>query len=399
MFANQYFLRSNNFRPYISDRVNENTSMIVVIPCLMEPDIVNTLQSLLECNPPKGCTEIIIFINESESCLPEVSVFNRQTSLSIQEWMKENSSDWLRFFPVGPVKLPAKWAGAGLARKAGMDEALYRYNCLKKPDGIIVSLDADTLVEKNYLQSIEDHFLNHPGDVGATIRFRHQTDGLPERHAEGIRLYEMYMYYYKEASIYAGYPHALYTIGSAFAVKADAYMKRGGMNRRKAGEDFYFLQTLTQTGHVGEIGSTCIHPSARISQRVPFGTGTVLEKWMNGSDELSYAFNLQAFSDLKHFFSRRKEMFRVQADFFEQSSQSWSDAIRTFISEEGLDRDFQQLSSNCSRLEIFSDRFFQIFNAFRILKFLNFSHPRFYNKERLDLCVSKLELELKPDSV
>ena len=50
---------------------------------------------------------------------------------------------------------------------------------------------------------------------------------------------------------FAGYPWAMYTVGSAFAVTAEAYVKRGGMNRRQAGEDFYFLQNLAHIGTVG----------------------------------------------------------------------------------------------------------------------------------------------------
>ena len=41
--------------------------------------------------------------------------------------------------------MPAKDAGVGLARKTGMDEALYRFNMLGKPEGIILSYDADSL--------------------------------------------------------------------------------------------------------------------------------------------------------------------------------------------------------------------------------------------------------------
>ncbi len=33
-------------------------------------------------------------------------------------------------------------------------------------------------------------------------------------------------------------------VGSALAVKALQYVKAGGMNRKQAGEDFYFVQKL-----------------------------------------------------------------------------------------------------------------------------------------------------------
>ena len=57
------------------------------------------------------------------------------------------------------------------------------------------------------------------------------------------------------------------------AVRPEAYMKQGGMNRRKAGEDFYFLNKIMSLGGFGECAETTIYPSPRTSKRVPFGTG------------------------------------------------------------------------------------------------------------------------------
>jgi hypothetical protein len=392
MFASQYFEKSQQFKTRISEIVNPETSVIVIIPCLLEPDIIKTLQSLYACHPISGRAEVIILINESEQCGSEVSEYNLSTYYSILNWIKEHSSKWLQFYPVGPVKLPGKWAGVGLARKVAMDEALYRFNILNSPEGVIVSLDADTLVETNYFQAILEHFHKHSEDAGATIRFSHQTEGIPEIQVRGITCYEKYLYYYKNALQYSGYPHALYTIGSAFAVRADAYLKRGGMTRRKAGEDFYFLQTLTQTGHVGEINSTCVYPSARVSQRVPFGTGPFMKKWMESSDNVYYTYNFLAFRDLKKFFEQRQLFFRLTKEDSVRYESMWPESIRAYMEEEKLLDDFVKLSENCSRLEIFNERFFQIFNAFRILKFLNFTHPGYYAKKPLEECLYEFKM-------
>jgi hypothetical protein len=310
----------------------------------------------------------------------------------VQQWIMEHPLEWLKFYPVGPLKLPQKWAGVGLARKTAMDEALYRFNILNLPEGIIVSLDADTLVEKNYFQAITEHFRIHKEDAGATVRFSHPTEGFPERQVLGIKLYEQYLWYYKHALEYSGYPHALYTIGSAFAVKADAYLKRGGMTRRKAGEDFYFLQTLTQTGHVGEINTTCVYPSARVSQRVPFGTGPFMKKWMDGSEVGYYTYNFQAFCDLKVFFEQRFHLFRMAKEDSREPEYNWSESILAYLKEENMWDDFEKLSENCSRVEVFNDRFYQVFNAFRILKFLNFAHTLYYTRKPLEECISDLKM-------
>jgi hypothetical protein len=263
MFANQYLSKNGEPKVWIASPPHPNTGLIVVIPCFMEPDILTTLDSLQHCLLPKCHSEVIVLINHSETSSDEIKSYSKKTFDKIEDWIKNNYSEKIAWYPVGPVELPHKWAGVGLARKTGMDEATRRFNLLQKPSGVIVSLDADTVVSGNYLTEIESHFENHPNHVGATIGFCHQKTGLSEREKWGIELYELYLKYYKDSLVYTGYPDALFTIGSAFAVRAEAYVRRGGMTRRKAGEDFYFLQGLAQVGKVGEINSANVFPSAR----------------------------------------------------------------------------------------------------------------------------------------
>ena len=389
MFANRY-LEKNAVPVSISELPDKNTGVSVVIPCFREPDILQTLQSLLSCTLPQAAVEVIVLINHSEIAPNALKNQNRTTKTEVEKWISENSRNGIRFYAVGPVELRKKWAGAGLARKSGMDEAIRRFNFLIRPEGIIVSLDADTLVEENYLVEIENHFRQNPEQVGATIAFSHQTEGLDGKHLEGIRLYEQYMAYYKNALEFTGYPWPMFTVGSAFAVKAGAYVKRGGMNRRQAGEDFYFLQNLVQIGPVGEISSTTVHPSARLSNRVPFGTGPVLQKWMNGEDDLTKTYNFQAFSDLKQFFDLKIELFKINGTEYLNLLESLPLSVTSFLKEDDFFLEISDLNANCSSQETFQNRFFQKFNAFKILKFLNFSHEKFYQKGDIALQYERL---------
>jgi hypothetical protein len=163
------------------------------------------------------------------------------------------------------------------------------------------------------------------------------------------------------------------------------------MTRRKAGEDFYFLQTLTQLGTVGEITATCVHPSARVSQRVPFGTGPFMKKWMEKTDDEFLTYNFQAFRDLKHLFSQRSGLFRTEAGELQSLLNGLPEPVRAYLLQEELMKEIGELARNCSQSETFNERFFQIFNAFRILKFLNFAHPGYYDKMPLDMCISAME--------
>lgn len=382
MFADRY-LEKNRISALITENPEADLGISVVIPCFREPGVLQTLRSLLACSLPGCKVEVIVLINHSEAALEETKNQNRTTRKEIDGWILANQREGIHFYAAGPLELKKKWAGAGLARKSGMDEAIRRFNVLKRPDGVIVSLDADTLVEENYLVEIENHFRHNPEQVGATIAFAHQTEGLEGKHLEGIQLYEEYMNYYKTALDYTGYPWPMFTVGSAFAVKAEAYVKRGGMNRRQAGEDFYFLQNLAHFGHVGQITGTAVHPSARISDRVPFGTGPVLQKWMKGEEDLTQTYNFQAFADLKQFFRLQNKLFKISENEFQHLMDNLPSSVKAFLNEGNFWLEIQDLNVNCSTLSAFQKRFFQKFNAFKILKFLNFSHGKYYPKADL----------------
>jgi len=382
MFAENYFKKNNNIK--LIDRLPDSrTGMIIVIPCYREPEILQTLESLDRCDLPKNKIEIIVLLNHSETENNEIKSFNKRTRIDVQKWISGNTNRTIQYYAVGPVELRKKWAGAGLARKKGMDEAVRRFNHLGRPKGLIVSLDADTLVEKNYLVEIENHFKNNPKHVGATVSFQHQKDQLDQRQLEGIILYEKYLDYYKNALSYTGYPFSLFTIGSAFLVTAEAYVKRGGMNRRQAGEDFYFLQNLVQLGKVGEIKTTKVYPSARLSDRVPFGTGPILQKWMNREEDLKLTYNLNAFSDLKNLFDTKESYFKIEKIQFEKIILDLPKSVQQFLIKDQFWHELVDLNKNCSSIKSFNSRFYHKFNAFKILKFLNFAHENFYSKDSL----------------
>ena len=393
MFADKY-LQKQNKETLIDITPHNNVGIIVVIPCFRETEIIQTLESVNSCDLPTQKVEIVVLVNHSETASEEIKEFNLKTKIELENWISTIDNTELQFFIVGPIELQKKWAGAGLARKSGMDEAVRRFNLLKNPTGIIVSLDADTLVAKNYLVEIENHFNQNPKDVGATISFEHQKNGLNKKQLEGIQLYEKYLDYYKNALDFTGYPYSMFTIGSAFAVTADAYVKRGGMNRRQAGEDFYFLQNLVQQGKVGEISTTKVFPSARLSDRVPFGTGPILQKWMNGEEDLTETYNLLAFFDLKELFDTKERFYKIDETEFNKIIADLPETVWQFLNEDNFWKELNDLNKNCSTLKTFENRFYQKFNAFKILKYLNFVHEHFYEKANLIDQIEKLKINI-----
>jgi hypothetical protein len=71
------------------------------------------------------------------------------------------------------------------------------------------------------------------------------------------------------------------------AVNPLHYARVRGFPRRNAAEDFYLLNKLAKTGAIHRLGSTPIRISARMSDRVPFGTGPALKKILQMADPLT----------------------------------------------------------------------------------------------------------------
>lgn len=396
MFASRYIDRNIVYPAFIKTPIPPSLSMIVMIPCLNESEIIRTLESLWTCEPINSVCEVIVAVNDSENSRPEIKQFNQETYDLLKIWKDKNDRPDLTLHPIYASEVNAKHAGAGMARKIGMDEAIRRFNSLNRPDGIIISLDADCLVSTNYLKSIESYFASDKAHYAATINFSHRIDEIDDpRQKTGIQLYEDYLRYYKQALDFTGFPNSIFTIGSAFAVRAEAYVKQGGMNRRQAGEDFYFLNKLTHLGHVGEINEACVFPSARVSNRVPFGTGAAMTKWMNEDGDLAMTYNLAAFKDLKLLFDSVDELFRIDNLGLEIKLAGWPISVQEYLTMIDFTLKLQEINKNSSSLLSFRKRFFQFFDAFAIMRFLNLSHPKFYPRQDLYGAINQLQNELK----
>ena len=175
---------------------------------------------------------------------------------------------------------PELQGGVGEARKIGMDCFLQSCAPEKASETLICSMDGDTLVEEDYFKYVINFFRTRP-QGGVSIALRH-LPGADEANEKAIRRYEAYLERYAAQLKRCGSPYGFHTVGSAFAVRGDSYMKCGGMKVRQAGEDFYFLQAVAKTSGVGVIEKVLVHPSPRISARTPFGTGQSVRDLLEG---------------------------------------------------------------------------------------------------------------------
>lgn len=360
----------------------EDLHLKVIIPCYKEPEILKTLQSISACILPKNKVDVIVLINHAIDSSQEIKTFNQKTLFDVQNWIEKNKTNKIHFLP---KLVELKQQSVGLARKTGMDwayELFQSENVVK--NGIMVALDADCTVEDNYLIAIEKHFLTNNKTPAASIYYEHQTVD-----NQLIIEYELHLRYLVDALRWTGHPYAFQTVGSSMVVRAEAYKKQGGMNTRQAGEDFYFLQKMMDLGGFTDISTTKVFPSARVSDRVPFGTGRamqqkeVLQSWMS--------YDFRSYIDIKSLVDFVPNLYQNQI-FRTQSV-----ALKQFLKSISFDDKCDEIRNNTANFTAFKKRFFQYFNGFQVMKFLNYSKENYYLSQPICQAIEPLVAILFPN--
>jgi hypothetical protein len=360
-FSAEYFLRYKSLPVLFECTSNEETEMIVVIPCYDDDFIFETLQSLEETNPSDGKVEVIVIVNSGVSAPNDIIENNRNIFAELKKRSENNFYKRFLLLPKNIENIPKKKAGVGFARKAGMDEAVRRFDKLNKPNGIIISLDADTLIDKDYLYTIEKAFKLNPKNGVFCLQFQHYFDlkHYSEEEIKAGSLYEIYLRYYRLALCTTGFPYSFHTVGSCFAVTAATYIKAGGMPCRQGGEDFYFLHKIAPMTTVGEIKEILVFPAPRISLRVPFGTGPSIANIIKSNEYRVYNFEL--FLILKRFFDCFEDL-----DFTNIPNE-----VVNFVGKDTLEKTILECKQNTKDKKNFTKRLFSKFDAFFVVKLLN----------------------------
>lgn len=361
-------------QPLIKNPIDPACKTIIVIPCCNEPDLIGTLNSLKDCEQLDYLVEVIVVLNHSESASFDVKQTNEKTLNSFQKWQLQNPLPMLQFHLLEAFNQPIKNAGVGLARKTGMDEAVRRFSSISQ-NGSIVCLDADCHVSENYLTTIDRQFVSTDAGIGI-MNFEHQFEAENDINLRvGIINYELFLRYYVEGLRQSLFPNAIHTIGSCMLVKAAIYAKHGGMNKRKAGEDFYFLHKIVPHEKFVTIDKGTVYPSCRTSDRVPFGTGKAQQDWLNKDDNIYLTYDPQVFNDLKMLNESIQSMYLLEfKKWFIQMPKS----IQDFFEVHGYAEKLDSIRANCRTFDQFKKQFYVWFDGFLCLKFIHYARDNFY---------------------
>lgn len=209
-----------------------------------------------------------------------------------------------------------KKKGVGWARKLLFERILEEHN----DNEIVVSLDADTDFDTNYLAAVLDTMNTYSNHSAFCVPYYHPLGGNETLDRPMLR-YECYMRHYLIHLLRIANPYAFTALGSAIVFPIWAYRRVGGITPLQGGEDFYLLQKFAKTGQI--INNFCppydsqnktVRPQGRVSFRVPFGTGPAISKGVENMEDSYPFYSEQGFADIKATFDAFPQLYHADTD-------------------------------------------------------------------------------------
>jgi glycosyltransferase involved in cell wall biosynthesis len=359
---------------------------IAVIPAIKEyNNIIKLLESLAKCEPLYFEETLFLFvINNTASASDEIKGDNKKTIDYLKEIISPlGKPDSLTegIYKCGlnigfvdastdELALPEKDGGVGLARKTGMDIALSLFNYNSSRRKTLICLDADCTVEPNYLTKIVETF-NTVNHKAAYVGFEHPLPG-DEENRLAIICYEIFLRYYVLGLMYAKSGYAIHTIGSTMICDYESYIKVEGMNKKKAAEDFYFMEKLCKNYKVSKIEGTKIYPSSRGSWRVPFGTGQRINRYLSKVQNEHLLYSPTSFDVLKEWLEIFNRPERLSAGEYLSKAKGIHPSLYNFLADNKFDESWKKIEENCKSDEQLTKQKHFWFDGFRTLKLIHY---------------------------
>ena len=383
----------------------ENLTSVVVVPAICELENIKKLLVSLSNNDNRyfSSTLILFVINNSANSTFDVKEDNQKSLKVLREIMEKVNHSNDKFLEriiasnlrVGLVdasspgkELPDKDAGVGLARKIGMDLALSVFDYQSKNKKILICLDADCTVENNYLTEIINNF-NSKNISAAVVNYSHPIIEDNEN-SEAIISYEIFLRFYDLGLIFANSPFAFPTIGSTMICDYESYIKVEGMNKRKAAEDFYFLEKLAKNYSIEKIKNTIVYPSSRSSWRVPFGTGQRVNRFLSQKQNEYLLYDPKSFSILKEWLEVFTSDKISSEGLLLESSKEIDLQLYEFLIQQHFHEDWKKILANSKTLEQLNRQKRNWFDGFKTLKLIHYLRDTKYPMINMFDAIDKL---------
>ncbi|MBX3006537.1 MAG: glycosyltransferase family 2 protein [Melioribacteraceae bacterium] len=399
LYVESYLNKFGTINREVKTFTNKFYDYIVVMPALAEFQNIPKLIDSLRKNRSEilSKTLILVVVNNGENASNEVLDDNRKTiDLIISYALDEKCNLNLALIDASTAgnELKGKDVGVGLARKLGCDKALRLFNYESANKKLLIWLDADCTVAENYLSEIVSEF-NNTNLEAAYVNFEHQFDAT-EIEKSAIVCYEIFLRYYVMGLIYAGSTYAFHSIGSTIICTTDVYVKVGGMNKKRAGEDFYFLEKLSKISTVGKIGNTTVYPSSRQSWRVPFGTGQRVNRFIEEKQDEYLLYNPASFIILKRWLELFNSEESSNPEVLIEKAGNIDNALVNFLTEQNFLENWKKILTNSKsprQLFIQKKNWFDSFKTMKLIHYLRDNgYPSMNMFDALDMMFEELRV-------
>ena len=351
---------------YQKNPIKKNFDFIITIPCYDEYNyLFKTLESIDEQDQNLlKKTLVSIVINNSESEDPIIIQNNLKTFKKLLKYESSYELIAIDAFSTNNA-INKKNAGVGMARKISVDMALPY--C--QSDSIICFIDADTKLSKDYLRTIHSSYIKNRW-VAATVNFEHLRD-----EPKTIEIINQYEDFLKNTSKNLKENHSPYSyipLGSTMICTKNGYITVGGMNKRKAAEDFYFLQELEKTVGIFHINDTLVYPSSRYLNRSYLGTSTRLKKCLDGELSIdSLYYSSKSFKILSKWIEIALKSQKISSEKVLEKCNKIDPGLSKILIKLNFQKSWVGII-NAPSYQHFKEQFHRWFDAFKTLKLLKY---------------------------
>ncbi len=382
-------------------------SNAIVVPAIAEFENLETLLTSLVNNKPDYFfnTLVIFVINNKPTNSNEVVESNKRSMKLLRSIIQQKDIDNLVIRQVidsglnialidassKGKELSEKVSGVGYARKIGLDFALTVFDYSIKKKKIMIWLDADCKVDEDYLCMVVDEF-NNKNLFAAAINFSHDVSGTDEL-TEAVIPYEIFLRYYVLGLKYANSSYAFHTIGSTLTIDHNAYIKAGGMNKKRAAEDFYFLQKVAKNYKINRIISTTVYPSSRHSWRVPFGTGRSITRYLSNSRNEFLLNNPVIFDVLKEWLVLFNDKNIIDTKLLMDEAGKINKDLKVFLLQRKFPGQWDRILKNSKNSKQIHYQKLNWFDGFKTLKLIHHLRDSEYPEINMFDAVDKLFLK------
>jgi len=372
----KYLAKQNHKNWNVELTSSKKYSNIVIIPALDEFDSIPQLIDSLKKNSKYYLerTLFLFVVNNLKSSSKQIKLNNQFTLKYLKNFFLDVSNLTINFGIIDASsngkELPEKDGGVGFARKLGMDLALNYFDYTSNKKKIFISLDADCTVSSNYLELIVEEF-NKNTYHAAVVNFEHT---LPDDKIEkaAILNYELFLRYYVLGLKYAKSHYAYNWVGSTIVCDAESYINVGGMNKRKAGEDFYFLEKLAKIDEIHKLDGATVFPSARISSRVPFGTGQRVKRFTDQAQNEYLLYNSESFEILKNWLEIFQNSIFLSSNEYLKAAKSIHPLLFEYLQEQKFEDNWDKILSHSKSDKQINKQKILWMDGFRTLKLIHY---------------------------